>query len=145
MPSAKQHTGPTSSQLRWVWHLLTWFCIVLALAGAVLPGLPTTIFVLIAAWSASRCSPRLHQWLREHRLLGPSLRNWEQGGHIDRRTKWIASAGMFIAMCIVLLSFSHPVLLGTVLILIATGALVVWSRPEPAVNDRPWRNSRDSA
>lgn len=90
MPSVRRQTQSEiiSPPLRWGWLLLTWVCIALALIGALLPGLPTTIFVLVAAWSASRCSPRLRGWLEQHRLLGPCLHNWEQGGFIDRRTKW---------------------------------------------------------
>ncbi|MBV0933806.1 YbaN family protein [Marinobacterium weihaiense] len=116
---------------RWLWLLLTWACIALALLGALLPGLPTTIFVLMAAGCASRCSPGLHRWLQQHRLLGPSLRNWERGGHIDRRTKWIASLGMLTALLIALYTIHHPLMLGSIILLIATGAGIVWSRPEP--------------
>ncbi len=133
-----------SPRMRWGWLLLTWVCIALALIGALLPGLPTTVFVLIAAWSASRCSPRLRCWLEQHRLFGPRLRNWEQGGFIDRRTKWAASAGMFAALCIVLISIRHPVLLTGILVFIATGAIVVWSRPEPMMHKSQWSDRHDS-
>ncbi len=139
----QQQTQP--GRLRWLWFALTWVSIALALLGALLPGLPTTVFVLIAAWSASRCSPRLHRWLQEHRILGPSLRNWEQGGLIDRRTKWVASAGMLTALGIVLVSIRHPLLLTLILALLAIGAAVVWSRPEPNRNQTAWPDSRDSA
>lgn len=133
------------SQLRWLWLVLTWACIALAILGAILPGLPTTVFVLIAAWSASRCSPRLRLWLQQHPLFGECLRNWEQGGYIDRRTKWVASTGMLAALAIVLVSISHPVLLTIILLFIATGACVVWSRPEPARAPAAWPDSQDSA
>lgn len=146
MPSVRQQTQSkmTSPRLRWGWLLLTWVCIALALIGALLPGLPTTVFVLAAAWSASRCSPRLRGWLEQHRLFGPRLYNWEQGGFIDRRTKWIASTGMFAALCIVLISIRHPVLLTGILVFIATGAIVVWSRPEPMMHKSQWSDRRDS-
>lgn len=132
-------------QLRWLWLVLTWICIALAILGAILPGLPTTVFVLIAAWSASRCSPRLRGWLERHPLFGDRLRNWEQGGYIDRRTKWVASTGMLTALAIVLITISHPVLLSAILVFIVTGALVVWSRPEPISEQAAWPDSRDSA
>ncbi|GAA0701582.1 hypothetical protein GCM10009104_33570 [Marinobacterium maritimum] len=135
----------THRPLRWLWLLLTWLCIALALAGALLPGLPTTIFILLAAGCASRCSPRLRLWLQQHPLFGERLRNWEQGGYIDRRTKWVASAGMLTALAIVLITISHPVLLAAILLFIATGALVVWSRPEPISDQTAWPDSRDSA
>ena len=124
-----------TSPLRPLWLLLTWLCIALAIAGALLPGLPTTVFVLIAAWSASRSSPRLRRWLEQHPLFGERLRNWEAGGMIDRRSKWVATAGMLAALAIVLLSIRHPIGLAVILLLITTGAWVVWSRPEPGATD----------
>ena len=123
-----------SSLARLGWQLLTWVCIALAIVGVILPGMPTTVFVLIAAWSASRCSPRLRRWIEQHRLFGPRLRNWEAGGYIDRRTKWAASTGMLIALALILVFIRHPMVLLPVLALLVTGAWVVWSRPEPSAN-----------
>jgi uncharacterized membrane protein YbaN (DUF454 family) len=49
----------------------------LGLIGVVLPGLPTTPFVLLAAACFAKASPRLHRWLTQHRYLGPMVRDWE--------------------------------------------------------------------
>ena len=62
--------------------------------GVLLPGLPTTEFVLLAAWAASRSSPRLSAWLDNHRLFGPLLRDWRNGGVVSRRSKLLASGGV---------------------------------------------------
>lgn len=126
--------------LRWFWLALTWCALAMAILGAILPGLPTTVFVLLAAWSASKCSPRLRQWLENHPLFGERLRNWEQGGVIDRKSKITASIGMLIAFLIVLYAIRHPLLLIIIIGAIAVGAFVVWSRPEQASDER--RNSR---
>jgi len=141
-PTASRQETKTDP-LRWLWLTLTWVCIALAIIGALLPGLPTTVFVLIAAWSASRCSPRLRHWLEQHPIFGERLRNWEQGGHIDRRTKWVATFGMLLALSIVLISINHPVLLTAILVFIAIGAIVVWSRPEPNRPTTAWPDSSD--
>ncbi|MBA4502881.1 YbaN family protein [Marinobacterium marinum] len=142
-----QHNRQSRSAgpMRWLWLVFTWACVALALLGVLLPGLPTTVFVLMAAWSASRCSPRLRRWLEQHELFGHRLRNWEQGGYIDRQTKWTASAGMLLATVMVLISISHPLLLAAILLLIGIGAFTVWSRPEPGTGDTAWPDSRDSA
>ncbi|TCK05672.1 YbaN family protein [Marinobacterium mangrovicola] len=137
--SGEQKTA-TDSGLRWLWLLLTWVALGLAILGAILPGLPTTVFVLIAAWSASKCSPRLRAWLENHSLFGERLRNWEQGGVIDRKSKITASIGMLVAAVIVVYAIGHPLLLMLILGAIAVGALVVWSRPENLPEGR--RNSR---
>ena len=64
----------------------------LALAGVVLPLLPTTPFLLVAAWAFARSSPRLDGWLRAHRRLGPVLADWEARRAIPRYAK--AAAGV---------------------------------------------------
>lgn len=64
----------------------------LALAGAVLPLLPTTPFLLVAAWAFARSSPRLDAWLRAHPRLGPPLAAWEARRAIPRRAKLLAGA-----------------------------------------------------
>ena len=48
-------TGPRLSRL--LWWLLAYTCLLLGLIGIVLPGLPTTVFILLAAWAAPRGSP----------------------------------------------------------------------------------------
>lgn len=101
-----------------------------AILGAILPGLPTTEFVLLAAWASSKSSPRLNRWLHEHRLFGPMLTNWSQGGVIARRHKLYASISMLA--CFALLLWHEPPLW---LLLTAGGGMFcgacwIWSRPE---------------
>lgn len=102
----------------------------LGLIGVVLPGLPTTPFVLLAAACFARASPRLHCWLTQHRFLGPMVRDWEAHRSLPLRVKWIAIS-MMGAM--VLLSAwqlgGRPWLQGTVLALGLVGAWVVWRIP----------------
>ena len=119
-----------SAWQRWLWLLLAYLSIGMAMLGVILPGLPTTEFVLLAAWAASRSSPRLAAWLENHRVFGPLLRNWRNGGVITRRSKTVASLAM--AACLGLLLWHQPPLW---LLLcagggMACGALYIWSRPE---------------
>ncbi len=102
----------------------------LGLLGVVVPGLPTTPFVLLAASCFAKASPRLHRWLSQHRYLGPMVRDWEAHRTLPRRVKWLATA-MMVTM--VLLSAwqlaPRPWLQGLVLALGALGAWVVWRIP----------------
>lgn len=49
-------------------------CVALGTLGIVIPGLPTTPFLLAASYFFARSSPRLQRWLSEHRWFGPYLR-----------------------------------------------------------------------
>lgn len=101
-----------------------------AILGVILPGLPATEFVLLAAWASSKSSPRLNHWLHQHRVFGPILNNWANGGVIARRHKLYASISMLA--CFALLLWHAPPLW---LLLMAGGGMLcgacwIWSRPE---------------
>jgi uncharacterized membrane protein YbaN (DUF454 family) len=114
-----------------LWLALAYLSIGMAAVGVIVPGLPTTEFVLLAAWAASRSSPRLSAWLDNHRVFGPLLRDWRQGGLIARRTKWMASLSMAIALLILLQTVEHLPSLLFAAIGMSVGAIWIWSRPEP--------------
>ncbi len=66
----------------------------MALAGALLPLLPTTPFVLLAAYFFSKGRPDWHVRLRESRAFGAAVRDWESRGAISPRGKALATAAM---------------------------------------------------
>ena len=71
-----------------------WLSVALGVLGIFLPVLPTTPFVLLAAWAAARSSPRLLRWLETHTVFAPMIRDWRRGGVVSRRAKWMASLMM---------------------------------------------------
>ncbi|MGH1367179.1 MAG: YbaN family protein [Maritimibacter sp.] len=78
--------------------------LVLGLIGVVLPGLPTTPFLLVAAFAFGRSSPRLRMWIENHATFGPPIRDWEDRGAISRRAKILAVSmmGVVLAMSLVI-------------------------------------------
>ncbi|MBA5776557.1 YbaN family protein [Stappia sp. F7233] len=81
--------------------------VVIGLIGVVVPLLPTTIFLILAATCFARSSPELERRIMEHRRFGPPVRAWREHGVISRRSKAFALAGMGIGFSIFLLS-AHP-------------------------------------
>jgi uncharacterized membrane protein YbaN (DUF454 family) len=115
---------------RGLWIALAYLALGLGVLGVFLPGLPTTPFVLLAAWAAARSSRRLHQWLLDHRLFGPMVRDWQARGAVSRRAK--RTAVLTMALCAVLMFLTAPAwwmaATGTACMVVV--ALWLWSRPE---------------
>ncbi|MCU0971113.1 MAG: YbaN family protein [Gammaproteobacteria bacterium] len=66
----------------------------LGLVGLFVPLLPTTVFLLVAAWAFARSSPRLHRALLEHPRLGPPIQRWQAQRCVSRRGKALAVTSM---------------------------------------------------
>lgn len=62
-------------------------CVALGVLGMFLPLLPTTVFLLMAAYCYSRSSERFHTWLLTNRLFGPYISNYKSGKGISLRQK----------------------------------------------------------
>ncbi|WP_041414278.1 YbaN family protein [Sinorhizobium fredii] len=111
---------------------LGWIMVCIGVAGIFLPLLPTTPFLLLAAWLFARSSPRLEQWLFDHPLFGQPLRDWRKDGAISRGAKICALSLMALGFAFFWLRLQPSMLTASIiaLIMLALGAFIV-SRPDP--------------
>lgn len=119
------------SRMRWAWWLLAYGSLALGLVGIVVPGLPTVPFVLLAAFAAARGSACLHAWLLAHRQFGPMIRDWEAGGAVSRRAKWLATLMMAACALLMFVTAPKPWMAGAGTTIMAIVATWLWMRPEP--------------
>src|SRR3954462_10613082 len=101
--SATTNVRTLSGPVRWLLQVVAGLSLLMAVVGVVLPVMPTVPFLLVAAWAASRSSPRLHHWLRRHPRLGRPLRDWEEAGLVSRAAKWAATLMMAASAACMLL------------------------------------------
>jgi len=95
--------------LRWVLLALGWVFVALGLAGALLPVLPTTPFILLAAACFARSSERFYAWLLDNRIFGTLIRDWRDHRAIPRRARWlgIGAIAVFLGSSVVFF-VTHP-------------------------------------
>lgn len=113
-------------------------CVGLGALGLVVPGLPATIFFILAAACFSRSDPRLEQWVLDLPRVGPTVRDYRAGLGMPRRAKRWAIASM------VVFSGISAVLVGVWivrLVIVVVAAIGVWyvgrRVPTAALDARP--------
>lgn len=130
----------TARLRRWAWTAAGMLMVALGVIGAMLPVMPTTIFLILALACFSRASPRLEHWLLHHPRFGAPLRQWREHRAVSRRGKAMACLGMaigFVAMCL-----GHPpwwviAMVGAMEIAVIIYLLRRPNGPPPAASEHP--------
>jgi len=117
---------------RLVWLISGLGFTALGLIGALVPLMPTTVFLILATGCFARSSPRLEAWLLNHPRFGAALRSWRSHRAVPRRAKQMAVAGMATGYVLFELAARPPLWLAFVVALLLI-ACAVWliSRPTP--------------
>ena len=84
-----------------MWVSLGSLFVGLGAIGVIVPGLPTTPFLILAAACYIRSSQRLYDWLISNKRFGPYLKDYREGKGIPRKAKRLA-----VAMIVIFVSFS---------------------------------------
>jgi uncharacterized membrane protein YbaN (DUF454 family) len=103
--------------------------VALGLIGIILPGLPTTIFLIAAAACFAKSSPTLHNWLMYHQWFGPILYNWQQSRTIPRKAKILALLSMLMASVYTCFMIESIWLISLILLLMVFPAAFVYRLP----------------
>jgi uncharacterized membrane protein YbaN (DUF454 family) len=116
---------------------LGWLCVGLGFTGVFIPGLPTTIFLLIAIWCFYRSSERAHRWLLSHHILGPYIRDVVSGKGMPVRAKVTAIVIMWAACGSSALFFVSVIWIKVVILACAVAGTVAVLRVPSRIVDAP--------
>ena len=99
---ASMRDAPTSKSAlsRTMWLLAGWVSLLVGLVGVIVPLLPTTPFILLAAFCFQRGSDRLHRWLVHHPRFGPLIAHWRERGAIPPYAKRNAMIALIAVLAI---------------------------------------------
>ena len=76
--------------MRVFWLTIGFLSLGLGIIGILLPVLPTTPFVLLAAFCFAKSSEKFHSMLVNHKTFGPLIKDWDEYGAINRNAKILA-------------------------------------------------------
>ena len=101
-------------------------CVGLGFLGVFVPGIPTTIFLIIALWAFTKSSEKLRHWLLNHKRFGPILNNWQEHKVVPRRAKILMVILMTLAVILFYYSSQSLILtIGLIIILVSVAIYVI--------------------
>ena len=116
-----------------LWMALGFTCLGCAYIGVVTPGIPFSIFLIIAAFSFARSSDRMHKWLFNHKYFGPFLTNWGKYRVFPQRAKY--SMIIMMSISLVILWYSLHNFHGTLWTGVTMLCVAIWAWRYPATKE----------
>jgi uncharacterized protein len=110
-----------SRPLKWFYISLGTLSVGIGFVGIFIPLLPTTAFLLLAAWSYARSSERFYKWLLGNRMFGKYLTSYLEGRGVPVKTKFLSLSMLWIAILSSVLFFVENIYVNLLLIGIAAG------------------------
>lgn len=122
----KRHNDPTNNLsrnrlLRRVLLVAGTIFVGLGMLGILIPVLPTTPFLLLAAACYARSSERFYSWLLNHRWFGKQVRTYREGRGISLKAKAISISLLWLTILFSTLFIVHPLPAKIILMVIAAG------------------------
>jgi uncharacterized membrane protein YbaN (DUF454 family) len=115
-----------SRPVRWMWFCIGWVAVGIGSIGVVVPGLPTTVFFIIAAACFARSSPRFEQWVLDLPHIGRAVRDYRAGLGMSRRAKAFAITMMLaFGTLSIVLTRDRIVIAGAIAALLAIGVCYI--------------------
>ncbi|MEL7208781.1 MAG: YbaN family protein [Actinomycetota bacterium] len=120
---------------RIAWLLVGFAAVAVGGIGIVVPGLPTTVFFIVAAWAFSKSNPRLEAWVLGLRRIGPMVQDYRDGLGMPRGAKRAATVMIVLFSGLSIWLVGGAVFRAGIAVAAAIGVYVVWFRvptkPEP--------------
>lgn len=114
--------------------IIGWLAVVLATLGVVLPLLPTTPFLLLAAWCFAHSSPRFHHWLLYRSWFGSYIRHWQDHRALPPGAK--PRALIFIVLTFAVSLYMVNILWVRLLLLVMMCALLFFMWRMPVIDEK---------
>lgn len=112
-----------------LWKVSGVFCVGLAILGAILPILPTTVFLIMATACFAKSSPRMQRKLLNNKVFGPLINEWQQHRSIPRKAKRIALTMIVLSVAWSAYLLQNMMLSFLVVLLVIWPFVFLWRLP----------------
>jgi len=112
-----------------LWKVSGVFCVGLAILGAILPILPTTVFLLMATACFAKSSPRMQRKLLNNKTFGPLIHEWQQHRSIPRKAKRIALLTIILSVVWSAYLLQNMMLTLLIILLVIGPFIFLWRLP----------------
>lgn len=122
--SIEQHSVELTGFRKYFYLVSGVILVAIGVIGIFLPVLPTTIFLILASACFVKGSPKANEWLRNHKILGMYLKNYQDGTGLTLKAKVI---NIFLLWSMILISaflFTEEIYIRLILIAIAIGVTI---------------------
>ncbi len=109
---------------RYLYFFSGFLFVFLGILGAFLPLLPTTIFLILASACFMKSSPKANDWLRNNKLLGPYLRNYQDKSGLTIKSKIVHISILWISILFSAFIITDNLAIQILLFLIAVGVTI---------------------
>lgn len=105
------------------------FFVGLAILGAILPMLPTTVFLILATACFAKSSPRMEKKLLANKTFGPLIHDWQTYRSIPLKAKRMALSCICLSVGWSSYLFNNIMLTGFLVLLVAWPVIFIWRLP----------------
>lgn len=133
---------------RYLYLVLGGFLVAVGVVGIFLPVLPTTIFLLLASACFMKSSPRVHQWLINHKYLGTYIKNYREKTGLTVRAKVSGILMLWLSLAFSALFFTESLAIRALLLIIGVGVTlhlvsIKTAQPESGVHSHKNKNQKN--
>ena len=122
--NSRQNSAEYPAFYRYLYFISGFLLVVIGVIGIFLPILPTTIFLILASACFVKSSPRANEWLRNHKILGIYIKNYQDKSGLTIKAKVFNIAFLWIMILSSAYFFTEELYIKLLLIAIAIGVTI---------------------
>jgi uncharacterized membrane protein YbaN (DUF454 family) len=122
--NSRQNSAEYPAFYRYLYLISGFLLVAIGVIGIFLPILPTTIFLILASACFVKSSPRANEWLRNHKILGAYIKNYQDKTGLTVKAKVFNIAFLWIMILNSAYFFTEELYVRLILLAIAIGVTI---------------------